>query len=894
MSDHNAAFPTSQALEADFPNFIEECQKLSFQYSSLLERYGNVFTRSQNYLYYGTIRKPQGWIIHLSVVKFQVTSLFANLIPYLIGQNVAFKIPLDIEAVNRILDGKLGYTSVGKIVSIYPDDDQLALSLVKNILPITEHFVGPPIPTDRQLYNIIYTRYGSFNPDGLYNRDIPKKYIYDQSGQLTPDPYYIPFRYPPYLLWPFDELVPPQPPSETKLMNFAYYPVQTLKSDAKGKVFKAVYFRKFYQIRSCLIKEGRHDMFSDLYGRDIRDRLKWQFQLQTSLCDRIPLPRIIEYFQHHENHYLVMEFVKGDSLGEWLEKQTEDGIWKDLSTSIQLRVVRKLLDIINVIRDLHDLGYVHRDINPGNIFVRRNEQIVLIDMELAWSIESRLPSPPFQLGTHGFMSFEQQCVLEPTYKEDVYALGALMIHIFTNLSPNKLTHRIQEELIENIGFFTGNTRIASLIFKCLQNDPNLRPTIQEIMLIIIQYYDELKDGVLRNNKIKPHASDVRKPVIPAISSAIKGLSYQGLLSDQKIWLSRIESTENYIINNSDKIELSAGWHTGVSGPLWVLARAKLLGFDISSCNEVILNGWAYLRYCLDEGIKHLSPGLYFGYAGTAIALSECMNDGLLIRDAQNLNYLKRCFSTKAATLGLSDGIAGQGIALLSCHNWFTADEFSKMIEVYIEPLLDSQLSNGSWRPTVGTKDKPSLKGSSGETNGIVWFLLASLHYNPDPNVEKAVQKALRWLMPKLKSASQKLVLTFIKAYEHFQAKEFKQPVEKWLLGNRAKKCFDDLTLKSGLTGLGETYLEAAHVFQNPLWKEKAEEIAQVFIHTIQIGSEGQGFWIMNLDDQMTADLFNGCSGVLHFLLRVEKEGNLTHPLWPLMPSNRIFNGACQI
>ena len=38
-------------------------------------------------------------------------------------------------------------------------------------------------------------------------------------------------------------------------------------------------------------------MFSDLYGRDIRDRLKWQHKLQTSLFEKIPVPKIIEYFQ---------------------------------------------------------------------------------------------------------------------------------------------------------------------------------------------------------------------------------------------------------------------------------------------------------------------------------------------------------------------------------------------------------------------------------------------------------------------------------------------------------------------------------------------------------------------------------------------------------------------
>lgn len=882
MSNSKSIHDTSIAPVTDLSEYRRENNQLSNKYSSFLSPYEDQSILLEGYFYFGAIDKQQGWIIHLSVVKSQIISLFDLLIPYLLKRNMAFKIPATMEIANSILDGKLGYTILGKIITIYPEDETIAVQIIRDIIPSTEMFSGPPIPTDRQLHNIIYTRYGSFNQILQPIGGVPSKYIYDENGALIPDPYSVPFKCPHYLNWPFIEFANPQPLPEPRLLNFTYYPVRTLKSDAKGKVIKAVYFRKFYHIQSCLIKEGKANMLSDPYNRDIRDRLKWQYQIQTSLYPKISMPKAIDYFLHKNNDYFVMEYIKGEPLASWLEKNNKEQPWISLSISIKLRILNKLLEILTVIEALHDSGYVHRDLNHFNIVIKKNGKIVLIDLELAWSLQSGEPYPPFQLGTHGFMSPQQIAVLKPTVKEDIYALGAIMIKLFTNLSPNKLTFNSSEDIHEALVFFTGEINMASLIIQCIQDDPDLRPAIANIKAAIANNLNSLQKTNSNSDKTRAiKRFDYTQALYSTISAAINGLSHHNLLNDRHLWLSRIKSDERYIINKSDEMRPLAGWHTGVAGPLWVLARAKKIGFNISVCNEQILSSLEYLINYLQENLETVPSGLYHGSAGIAMALSECIHSELVPLDFENKLLLSKCFNTVGSIGGISTGISGQGVALLSCANLLPQDQFSKTLDSYVNILCDSQRSNGSWQLDNGKKNIPASMGLSEGVLGIIWFLLAAANYTQNDDIKKSVHKALYWLKRKTKYATHNFTLTFIKAYHVFQDYEFKKIVEKRLSANLPKRVTDDLSLKTGLAAIGETYLEASLIFSDSKWKQSADWIAEALIYTMQKGSNGRGVWQIDYDGIVTADLFDGISGLLHFLLRMYEPIELSQPIWPL-------------
>src|SRR5258706_1742091 len=80
--------------------------------------------------------------------------------------------------------------------------------------------------------------------------------------------------------------------------------------------------------------------------------------------------RVLRFFEASRTAYMVMEFVAGQALGEWIAARrplTEQTL-KALS-----------IPLLNGLEVIHAAGYLHRDIKPGNIFMRDDGSPVLLD-----------------------------------------------------------------------------------------------------------------------------------------------------------------------------------------------------------------------------------------------------------------------------------------------------------------------------------------------------------------------------------------------------------------------------------------------------------------------------------------------------------------------------------
>ena len=137
----------------------------------------------------------------------------------------------------------------------------------------------------------------------------------------------------------------------------------------------------------------------------------------------------VNYFEGNGTAYLVMDHDDGLPLSELLRRREAEG--QPFTEQDLLAVVEPLLDGLTAV---HRAGVLHRDIKPGNIFVRRQDDItgrpahpVLIDFGaakqnyLARHSRSRAPYTP------GYAAYEQVSSMgEIGPWTDVYALGALM------------------------------------------------------------------------------------------------------------------------------------------------------------------------------------------------------------------------------------------------------------------------------------------------------------------------------------------------------------------------------------------------------------------------------------------------------------------------------------
>jgi len=870
-------------------------------FSTILKSFGLDFKSSGYYWQVGEIRQVQAWILHLSVIKFKVTQLLRVVIPELMTSNTAFKIARDFDTTGFLLDGTLGYVNLAKIVCIYPETNKDAVQLAKRLIALTSSFEGPAIVTDSHLSGIVYTRYGSFNP--ITKTDVDgqiMKYIYNENGQLTPDPYSIPFSLPRHRTWPFGEIAQPAR-SKRRLLHSTYYPISHLKIDFKGDVTKALFFKTFWQIKPCIIKQGRRWMTIDHEGRDIRDKLKWQYDVHKDLEGIVPIPKIISHFYEDGDAYLVMEFIHGISLHHWVQLTFKSRCWQDLSISSKFRLLDILSEIIRLTSKLHEYGYVHRDITLGNFLIDNKKKIYFIDMELAWSLRSGLPFPPFQLGTFGFMSPEQQLAIRPTIQEDIYGLGALMMAFFTNLYPGQFNMRMPLMLKENLSLFIKEETIRKLICDCIDASPVRRPSVKEMLSTLANYRIQLQqeDSTAENTSTCTNES-IAENLRQTIQAGINGLSVERLLSPKLRWVSIKQKKQQFTGNDRVELALYEGWHTGMAGPLWLIALAKRAGFKTEACTEAYRASRDYIFARHETNSSSMDASLFAGTAGIAIMLAESLESQIISPDNKTISWLTGCFSSSLSGITLSTGLAGQGIAILRCANWIESSKVENLLNSILKNILVSQNRDGSWAlPENSGSKRDIILGLNNGIAGVIWFLLAFCKQYPDGKPRIAVASALNWLAEKsrrkndscewpvttkskttdkltLSQGNPGIALCFIQAYELFKEPIYKKIAEEVLLNLPSRIVVQDLTLSTGIAGLGEVYLEAYRAFRDILWLQRATWIVNLLVRTFQYIDTGKGYWLPTVNDCVTADLSSGVSGILHFLIRYHSEAKLTH------------------
>lgn len=129
--------------------------------------------------------------------------------------------------------------------------------------------------------------------------------------------------------------------------------------------------------------------------------------------------------------YVVMEFLH------------------ELTLPTQDADVAKLIFMVGeAIRELHNDGYLHRDVKPENLMMRENGEVVLIDFGLAKrikDIENPLTERVSRVGTDGSTAPEQMHG-HASVKSDVYALGSLASDCFRGNPPTKWVSIIQKAI----------------------------------------------------------------------------------------------------------------------------------------------------------------------------------------------------------------------------------------------------------------------------------------------------------------------------------------------------------------------------------------------------------------------------------------------------------------
>jgi len=180
---------------------------------------------------------------------------------------------------------------------------------------------------------------------------------------------------------------------------------------------------------------------------------------EARLPARIAHPGIVEIFGVGRwpdgDAFYVMRMIHGQSLGQVLESHPD--------AAERQRLVLQVLAVTDAIGHAHAQRIIHRDLKPDNILVSNRGQAIVIDWGLAKDLaaehddgesgvyradDPRLTCDGQIVGTPAYMPPEQARGDRVDARADVYALGAVLLHVLSGAPP--YTAPTSREVIEQV------------------------------------------------------------------------------------------------------------------------------------------------------------------------------------------------------------------------------------------------------------------------------------------------------------------------------------------------------------------------------------------------------------------------------------------------------------
>jgi len=179
---------------------------------------------------------------------------------------------------------------------------------------------------------------------------------------------------------------------------------------------------------------------------------------------------VLRFFQENGTAYMVMEYQKGECLTERLKR----GI---IPEEELLGIVLPLLDGLE---QIHEAGFLHRDIKPNNIYIREDNTPVLLDFGSARYAIGQISRTVTSIVSPGYAPLEQYDneAEEQGPWTDIYALGAVMYFAVSGEAPPPATRRVMKDPMQpatSIGKGRYRRSLLSAIDWALELNEDRRP-----------------------------------------------------------------------------------------------------------------------------------------------------------------------------------------------------------------------------------------------------------------------------------------------------------------------------------------------------------------------------------------------------------------------------------
>ena len=137
---------------------------------------------------------------------------------------------------------------------------------------------------------------------------------------------------------------------------------------------------------------------------------------------------ILDVGKEHGNYFIVMEYIGGMTLKEYIQKFAPIPMEK---------VVDIMRQLTSALAHAHGNQVVHRDIKPQNILINQSGDVKIADFGIATAVSAATLTQTNTelLGSVHYMSPEQAKGGFTSHKSDIYSLGVVMFELLTGHQP---------------------------------------------------------------------------------------------------------------------------------------------------------------------------------------------------------------------------------------------------------------------------------------------------------------------------------------------------------------------------------------------------------------------------------------------------------------------------
>ncbi|WEK36078.1 MAG: hypothetical protein P0Y53_01070 [Candidatus Pseudobacter hemicellulosilyticus] len=640
------------------------------------------------------VNRDAGWKIHVSFQSNEISSMFGKVLPLLIQLGASFKIPESIDFLDSINSGKMGYTQIGKIITVYPASDRALRNFCTAINRVWSSSAGPVPPSDLQIkkdspvtirYGVFSSREYSYDEDGVpgYSLTVNGRQLVDKrlaDGQQTPGitaPYKRNYQRP--VLFEPDQVLEAGAESWLPFLLLAQKPFSHVYYGVRMADFEPVVL-KFVPAKN----------YVDLHGLSVDGRLRNEYRILRFLQQRgyTASNRAYSLSRSDKGHFLSMEYLEGKTVAE-------------LDQEKQMTIFPR---IVEAVQQLHQLGIIHRDLKLSNMLLV-NDSIRLIDFEAACKPDEKIR---VDLSTKNYYAHEF-LTQEEGVETDIFALGTILEHICLQYDPAKLTdnHVKRIALLFTLGF----AKIAAVVQLCHQFTPGNRISLATLN----QYFSTIDFPASRQDAA---VTMQRRPRIHRRKIF-------------KMVYASSQTTHAYLVSNDRQF----GWKNNH------LAKEFLCeGINVGSagiiigllCNGKVLGNTSLFRQDIEQACEHLirrgassslPPGLFVGLGGMALALGAtgyAYGKERYLTAAKDLlrKAVQQCTRTDLFT-----GAAGLVYAGAVLYDLTGDNDFLQLVEGPVKELAATYITIDKayvWKQSSGDGPQPAeyLVGAAHGAAGI--------------------------------------------------------------------------------------------------------------------------------------------------------------------------------